>query len=135
MTTDRILLDTNIVSYILKDSPQANLYVKHLYDKLLTVSFITLGELYYGAEKANWGVRKRNDLDSLLESFVVIPFDTEIARRYGSIVAARRKIGRPISFADGWIAACAIRHDLKLITHNADDFEHIAGQSVISERM
>jgi len=50
MKSKYLLLDTNIVSYIMKNAPQAQLYEKHLLGKTLTISFITVGELWAGAE-------------------------------------------------------------------------------------
>ena len=50
---------TNIVSYLLKGGVLAEAYAPHVQGKLLAISFITVGELYFGAEKANWGEEKR----------------------------------------------------------------------------
>lgn len=55
MRYNYLLLDTNIVSYILKGTSQAQLYAKHLSGKRLAISFITVGELWAGAALANWG--------------------------------------------------------------------------------
>jgi tRNA(fMet)-specific endonuclease VapC len=39
----------------------------------------------------------------------------------------------PISPQDAWIAACAIRHNCPLITHNASDYANISGLTIITE--
>ncbi len=49
--------------------------------------------MYFGAEKANWGVKKRSELETTLRNFVVIPYDHEIARCYGRLVAERERKG------------------------------------------
>ena len=134
MTSTKVVIDTNIVSYLMKGKQEAALYQKHLQGRLISISFMTVGELYYGAEKRNWGVQKRKQLETTLRNFVVIPYDQEIARCYGVIVAERERQGRPISCADAWIAACALRHKIHLITHNAKDFEKIAELEVITEQ-
>lgn len=54
MTASKVLIDTNIVSYLMKKRPEAEAYVPHLQGKLTALSFITVGELYYGAEKGGW---------------------------------------------------------------------------------
>jgi len=134
MTRDYLLLDTNIVSYIMKGAPQAKLYENHLSNKTLAISFVTVGELWAGAEHARWEDKKRKQLESAIRNFVVVPYDYEIAKKYGEITARRKRIGKPISFADAWIAACALRHNITLVTHNAKDFEEISDLLIISEQ-
>lgn len=133
MTAAKVLVDTNVVSYVMKGDPLGKAYARHLQGKLLAISFITVGEMYYGAEKRGWGQKRRSQLESTLRNFVVVPYDHEIAQCYGIIVAERERKGRPISFNDAWIAACAVKHGVALVTHNTKDFEEINGLSVVSE--
>lgn len=129
----RIVLDTNIVSYSMKGGELAEKYSRHLQGKLLAIAFITVGELYYGAENNNWGEKKRRVLETNLRNFVVIPYDHEIARCYGRLMAERKRNGHPIAPNDAWIAACASRHNASLVTHNKKDFEGITGLNIITE--
>ncbi len=133
MTVPTVVVDTNVFSYVMKGGPLAGAYAPHLQGRLAAISFITVGELYYGVEKARWGQKKRLQLETALRNFVVIPYDHEIAKCYGMIVAERERMGRRISCADAWIAACAVRHNVPLITHNASDFEDISNLHVITE--
>lgn len=41
--------------------------------------------------------------------------------------------GRPISVADAWVAACALRFGAPLVTHNRKDFEAVSDLQSISE--
>jgi len=123
MILPQFLLDTNIVSYIMKGKPEARLYQAHLSGKTLAISFITVGELWAGAERACWGEEKRRKLETTIRNFVVIPYNYEIAKKYGEVIAQREPIGRPISFADAWIAACALCYRLTFVTHNAKDLK------------
>ena len=133
MSDAKIILDTNIVSYLMKGGQLAKAYVPHVQGKLLAISFITVGEMYFGAENRNWGKKKRNELETTLRNFIVIPYDHEIARCYGRLVAERKRKGKPIAFNDAWIAACATRHAVPLLTHNAKDFVEITTLDVITE--
>ena len=133
MAIAAILVDTNVVSFIMKDAPEGRLYHAHLKDKLAAISFITVGEMYYGAEKASWGIVKRRGLEETLKKFIVIPYDHMIARQYGVILAACDRLGRPIFIPDAWIAACACRHSIPLVTHNPRHFEMVPGLTVLSE--
>lgn len=133
MTPRALLLDTNIVSYVMKGSPQAKLYENHLSGKTLAISFITVGELWAGAAYAQWGESKRKKLESAIRNYVVIPYDYLVAKTYGEIVAYRKRKGKPVAFADAWIAACAVRHQVPHVTHNGQDFEDIPGLTIIME--
>ncbi|MFZ2208146.1 MAG: type II toxin-antitoxin system VapC family toxin [Porticoccaceae bacterium] len=130
----KTILDTNIVSYLMKGGPLAEAYAPHVQGKLLAIAFITVGEMYFGAENKNWGETKRKELETTLRNFVVIPYDHEIARCYGRLMAERMRSGRPIGPNDAWIAACATRHAVPLVTHNAKDFEGIMSLSIITEK-
>ena len=134
MANNWILLDTNIVSLILKKNGLSSYYKQQLENRTCCISFVTAGELYFWAQKHNWGSRRKRQLDSSLRNFLVIPYDNEIVRFYGIIRADREKIGRPISDNDCWIAACAMAHDLSILTHNVRDFQDIAGLDVVQDR-
>ena len=133
MIDARAILDTNIVSYIMKDHSLAKLYVPHVQGKLLAIAFITVGEMYFGAEKDNWDEKKWKTLETTLRNFVVIPYDDEISRCYGRLMAERKRNGQPIAPNDAWIAACAIRHAVPLVTHNKKDFTGITSLEIITE--
>ena len=133
MSNAKIILDTNIVSYLMRGDRLAEAYAPHVQGRLLAIAFITVGEMYFGAENRNWGEKRRKELETTLRNFVVIPYDHEIARCYGRLVAERKRNGRPIDPNDAWIAACAARHAVPLVTHNAKDFEGITSLEVITE--
>lgn len=69
----------------------------------------------------------------MLRNFLVVPYDHEISKSYARVLVERQSRGRPISFNDAWIAACAVRHSVSLVTHNAKDFEGISGLDLITE--
>jgi predicted nucleic acid-binding protein len=133
VTALKIMIDTNIVSYLMRGKAEAQAYAPHLKGKLLAISFVTVGELYYGAEKARWGMQRRLVLESTLRNFIVIPYDHEIAKSYARVLVDCQEIGRPISTNDAWIAACAVRHSVPLATHNAKHFEAVPGLKLITE--
>lgn len=130
----KLMLDTNILSYMWKKDPLAQLYTPHLVGKTLVISFITVGELFFYWEDKGWGERRRQEMEAKLRNYIIVPSDHEIARCYGMVAKERKRQGRPISLNDAWIAASAIRHGVKLVTHNAKDFEGISNLTVISEK-
>lgn len=133
MTAAKIMIDTNIVSYLMRGGSEAHTYAPHLKGKILAISFVTVGELYYGAEKAGWGQQRRMKLETTLRNFLIIPYDHEVARTYARVLVAGERLGRSISSNDAWIAACAVRHGVPLVTHNAKHFEFVSQLELITE--
>ena len=97
------------------------------------MSFITVGELHFGAIKRKWSARKIADLSSRLRSIVIVPYDLAICETYGNLRAKLESIGRTTADNDLWIAACAVRHSIPLITNNRKHFEAIPDLVVLSE--
>jgi len=49
-----LVLDTNIVSYLMRGDTRAEKYRGHIEGKTLAISFMTVGELYEGAYRGGW---------------------------------------------------------------------------------
>jgi len=120
MAESRIIADTNIVSYVMKGSELGRLAAPHLANRIVGISFVTVGELYYGAEKANWGKPRRLRLEENLRNFVVLPYSNDVAKVFAEVMVERERAGRRPSWPDAWIAATAIWHGIPLITHDGD---------------
>jgi tRNA(fMet)-specific endonuclease VapC len=128
-----VIVDTDVVSFLLKGDTRAQLYRPHLQDKTLALSFMSVAELYRWAYVRKWGERKLSRLEEQLHRYVIVPFDNELCKQWARICVERQRLGRPISVQDAWIAATALRHNCPLVTHNGDDFSGIADLNVISE--
>ena len=123
------LLDTDILSNLLKRTPSTTLIAKMASippEHQFTTS-ITVGELIYGANR----VPARADflleqLDRrLLSNLPALPFDAAAARRYGEVRAELERQGRPIGEADLRIGAIALARDLTVVTGNVRHFQRI----------
>ena len=134
MNGARVIVDTNVVSYLMRRGSLAEQYGRRLEGRLAGIAFVTVGELYFGAEKKGWGERRWRELETMLRNFIVVSYDHEIARCYGRLVAQRQRDGRPIAPNDAWIAACAVRHEVALVTHNEKDFEGVPSLEIITAR-
>ena len=97
------------------------------------MSFVTVGELLFGAYKKNWGNDKIEDLNRRLRSVVIVPYDREICNAYAGLKSRLQPQGRTVSDNDLWIAACAVRHSIPLISNNRKHFEVVPGLVLISE--
>ena len=129
-----VLLDTNIVSFLMKEDSRIDLYKPHLQGRRLVISFMAVAELFQWAAMRNWGKQHTDQLTANLQNYIVLPFDIALCRIWGEIRAKRRAAGRPISPQDAWIAASALQHQLPLITHDAGDFEGIDGLEIITTK-
>jgi len=130
--TSRILVDTNVYSYIFADRPEAKFFLPHLAGKTLAVSFMTVAEIYKGAYKSNWGDNKLTRLEHHLKNYVVLPYDFGVCLKWAEIISTCEKNGRPIEDADCWIAACALKYECQLATNNRRHFEHIPGLNLFA---
>lgn len=55
MSDDIVIVDTDVFSFAFRGDDRADVFREVLEGKLLAVSFTTVGELWYGAEKKSWG--------------------------------------------------------------------------------
>jgi predicted nucleic acid-binding protein len=128
-----IILDTDVWSFLFKQDTRAEQYRSHIEGQLPCISFQTVAELYQWVEKADWGQRRRERLVAWLQRFLVIGYDQQMGQLWGKIRADRERLGRPIAAQDAWVAACALRFDYPLLTHNAVDYQLIPQLVIISE--
>lgn len=125
------LLDTNIVSYMVKRHTLLSRYLPHTNGYDLRIAVQILAELHEGASLAGWGTVRRERLETILAPFVIYDATQDVAAWWAWVRVIRRT--QPIGVADAWIAATALAHNLELVTHNPLDFVGIPGLTVITE--
>ena len=124
----RVLLDTNICIYLIKNNPpEARKHFAAYAPGEIGIASVSVAELYYGVEKSAAREKNARALEALLLPLEIVPFDTAAARRYGSIRAMLEKRGTPVGAMDMLIAAVALANNCTLITHNLREFERIDG--------
>lgn len=127
------LLDTNIPSELIRTrpDPRVSSWTLAQDNANLHISVISIGELRKGIDILPEGKRKaslenwlKNDL---VPSFMgrVQPVTQAIADRWGALSARRQIIGRPLSIADGLIAATALENKFTLVTRDVEDYEDL----------
>ena len=132
MRPSPVLVDTDVVSFLAKGHPIGDLYKEALNGRSLAISVVTVGEIEYGMEHRRWSDLRRRQMRRILDRFTPIPADAETARLWALVRTECERKGRPIGFADAWIAATAQQLNLPLVTHNASDFESISELTVIT---
>lgn len=121
--TDSLVLDTDVASYLFKNSPGAKPFRPLLKGKQPALAFVSVAELFKWTLKRGWGPQKVQQLEAALRRYVVIPYDRDLAWAWARITAACEDAGRPIAPSDAWVAAAALRHDVPLLTNNVKHYE------------
>ena len=126
-----IILDTNVVSELMKAEPAASVreWVASQPASRLFVTAVTQAEILYGIGLLPKG-RRRNGIAIAAKAMFdedfndrVLAFGSDAATLYADIAVAQRKKGRPISQFDAQIAAIARSTGAALATRNVGDFE------------
>ena len=128
----KLLLDTNICIYIIKQQPAAVL--KHFLEYQvgdIGISSITLSELRYGVAKSTHREKNSKALDEFIIPLEVVSFDEDAAHVYGDIRANLEKAGMPIGAMDMRIAAHAVSLGIPLVTNNIREFVRIPSLNII----
>jgi len=128
----RYLLDTNIISNVIRPNPSAALvaWMAQQVDGNLFVSAMTIGEIQRGLLEKPKGKKR-----SLLETWFngpegpqalfkgrVLPFDEKAALAWARLMADGTARGRPRSALDMIIAAIAEANECVIVTDNEKDF-------------
>jgi len=125
-----IILDTNIVSELLRPVPEAKVeaWLAAQDGAQVYLTTISEAELRYGVAILDDGKRRdvlAEAVDAILrEDFRgrILPFDSPAAEAYAVIASERRMAGRPISQFDCQIAAIGSARGAAVATRNAKDF-------------
>ena len=126
-----IVLDTNVVSELLKPLPETRVldWVNQQPGASLYLSSVTIAELRTGVAYLAEGARKRALSDALETSLLplfsgrILNFDFEVTPAFARISQYAKSVGRPMTFADTAIAAIAFHKSFALATRNVADFE------------
>ena len=129
----RFLLDTNIISNVVKPEPSGALmrWWAQQDDHQLFISTLTLAEIRRGILELPLG-KKRDSLQAWFDSADappalfsgrILPFDETAAIIWARLMADGRTTGRPRSALDMIIAATAHANDCVVVTDNEKDFQ------------
>lgn len=124
-----MLVDSNIVSYRYRQSPEFAAFQSYLQGSVPAISAITYGECLSGA-RAAWSEQRVSAYDAYLRKYLLLPVDREVVMTYARTVAANAKVGISLGENDWWIAATALRFGIPLLT-NDQAFRMIHGLTVL----
>lgn len=128
----KLLLDTNICIYIIKQQPVTvlNRFLEYQVGDI-GISSITLAELRYGVAKSTHREKNAKALDEFVIPLEVVSYDESAAHVYGDIRATLEKAGTPIGSMDMLIAAHAVSLGVPLVTNNTREFLRVPSLNII----
>lgn len=134
-----IILDTNVISEPLRQSPDSRVieWIDAQMLETLYLSAITLAELRFGMASLPAGKRRERLQKSLEQEIVplfagrVLPFDVPASQAYSELMARARAAGLAIGTTDGYIAATASANSMMVATRDVSPFT-AAGVKVIN---
>lgn len=129
------LLDTNVLSEILKKRPEPRVLerLKTTPARLLATSAVCVTELRYGAARHPQGTRLWDRIArDVLTRIRILPFSEAAAIRAGDLLAALESSGTPIGIEDVLIGATAIHENLTVVTRNTQHFRRLPGLAIES---
>jgi predicted nucleic acid-binding protein len=132
----RYLLDTNIISNVIKPAPSPALlaWLAAQKDDDLFIASLTVAQIQRGILERPAG-RKRNALDAwfsgpegprALFAGRILSFDERAGLHWARLMADGKAVGHPRSALDMIIASIAAANDCVVVTDNEKDFTDIA---------
>ena len=114
----KYLLDTNIVSLIIRGNENTlNELIKHPIGNIY-ISSITEAEILYGLAKRPLATQLKIKVDEFLKRVTCLSFNRSSALQYGKFKAEHEKIGISLTSLDMLIAAHAIAEKMILVTND-----------------
>lgn len=130
MTSWPIMLDTNVVSELMREGADAGVarFVREIETPLLSV--VVLHELGYGVELLPPGARKSRfaaTIEAIRAQFAgrFVDVDEDDARLSGELRARVKQRGGKLGTPDALIAASALGRSLRLATRNTKHFVNL----------
>lgn len=131
-TSVPIVLDTNVVSELMRAAPDAYVtgWVRAVPPAMVYTTSVTLAEVRFGIARLPVGRRRTllaDTADDVFGTFAdrVLAFDAAAADHYADVVVEREHAGAPIAGFDAQIAAICRSHRASLATRNIDDFSRL----------
>jgi tRNA(fMet)-specific endonuclease VapC len=122
----RYMLDTNTVSFLLREHPAVSKRVTQEPMESLCISAVTEGELQFGLAKRPEATRLQSAVREFLLRVEVLPWDRVAAASYGNTRADLERQGKVIAPLDLLIASHAQSLKLVLVT-NDESFAQMEG--------
>jgi tRNA(fMet)-specific endonuclease VapC len=123
----RYMLDTNLCIRVLRDRPPGVRARFNAEADGLSISTITLAELFHEAAKSARPIENRREVERFAGRLDVLSFDETAAAHSADIRATLERRGLPIGGYDLLIAGHARSRGLVIVTGNLGEFTRVDG--------
>lgn len=123
---NRVLIDTDILSYFFKGNPNViSKFEEYLQNfDVIEVSIITYYEIISGLLAKN-ALKQLSIFDDFVTNCHILPMTEKSARISSNLYASLRKSGNTVDDIDLFIAGIAIENNMTLVTNNERHFIRI----------
>ncbi|EKS6647637.1 type II toxin-antitoxin system VapC family toxin [Enterobacter hormaechei] len=111
------MLDTNIVSHLVRQHPEVVNRYSQITPEKMCISSVTEAELLYGVAKKQNNTLHETIME-FLKTITICAWDSEAAATYGELRAAMEKKGKVMGDLDQLIAAHAISRGTTIVTND-----------------
>ena len=116
----RFLLDTNIASFLIKETnPALDRRVRLISSHELAISVITEAEIRFGLALLPSEAKVHDLARRFLDRVHILPWDSPCAQTYAELAARQRRTGQTLDTPDAMIAAHALAYDLVLVSNDS----------------
>lgn len=126
------LVDSDVIITLLAARQPTVAAIQRLAHQRLTVSLITVGEVYEGAYRTSNPHEHLRAFRILFRTFDILNLNDSIMERFAEIRADLRRRGQRIPDFDLILCATALEHDLTLLSYNVRHLQRVPGLRVHS---
>lgn len=123
----KFVLDTNTLIYFFKGQGRVAEQLLGVSPKEIGIPAVVLYELELGIARSSQPRKRRSQLDALLTTVSILPFDRDAARLAAELRVTLESAGKPIGPMDTMIAGTALAAHGVLVTHNTGEFSRVKG--------
>lgn len=126
------LIDTDWIIHYLNGNRDIVAKLRSLEKEGLTISVISLAELYEGIYYSTNPDGNKRALDDFLSGVSIIGIEDEICRLFGKERGRLRQVKKMIGDFDLLIASTCLHHNLTLLTNNRKHYKMVEGLKILS---
>jgi len=126
------LIDTDWIIHYLNGNRNIVAKLRSLEKDGLTISVISLAELYEGIYYSTNPDENKRALDDFLSGVSIIGVEDEICRLFGKERGRLRQVKKMIGDFDLLIASTCLHHNLTLLTNNRKHYKMVEGLKILS---
>jgi tRNA(fMet)-specific endonuclease VapC len=123
-------MDTDVCVELLRGNKRVIEHRRKVADEV-AISFMTAGELFYGAERSSRPSHNLELVERFLLSVTCLQSDQQLMRKFGALKADLVTRGETLPDADILVAASALTCGGSLVSGNKTHFARFAGLKVL----